>query len=419
MKYMKPLVCKLQISYKRLKKQLWAIITDAFAAIGVLVTIAEAANEVFNYQGIFEFYRMHVWWITPVIMIVCVFKNWDHLNYTVRIADLPDVTITLKVCDVLKNEGAVIIPTNSTFDTVMDDEFISEGSIQGQYQIRFFKNRFYELDKKLEDGLVGKTYVELKDDRKHNKKRYPIGTVSRINEKNKRAYFLADSDIDPKGHPIDVDASDVSQALSSLWNELHREGNSEAYSIPLIGTGKARAKDVSRDEVIQQIILSFLAASKDHKITEKLIICIFPGDFEKIDWDSLCEFLKYQSQYANVKPVETKPIGTAENSPKVITYNGEYEIEDSDDISDQPKLPPAQGQLTEKEQMMVTLLTGNKMSRSQISEAMGLSMAQTNHLLRGLLDSEIVICEGSKSKKRFFVPNPKRQLTSDSDHQYF
>ena len=58
------------------------------------------------------------------------------------------------------------------------------------------------------------------------------------------------------------------------------------------------------------------------------------------------------------------------------------------------------------------------MSRSQISEAMGLSMAQTNHLLRGLLDSEIVICEGSKSKKLFFVPNPKRQLTSDYDHKY-
>lgn len=70
-----------------------------------------------------------------------------------------------------------------------------------------------------------------------------------------------------------MDATDVSKALTSLWRDLGKNGNSEPYSIPLIGTGKARAKDVSRNEVAKLIILSFLASSKEHKITESLTIC--------------------------------------------------------------------------------------------------------------------------------------------------
>lgn len=376
---------------------------DIFASVGVLVMIAEAASEVFNYQGLFKFYRIYIWPIAAVIILGCVWKNRDKPKQTVKIADSPDITITLKVCDALKNEGAVIIPTNSTFDTVMEDEFISEGSLQGQYQNKYFRGRISELDKKISDGLTGKKCIVLKDGRKHNKKQYPIGTVSRVSEKNKRAYFLADSDIDPQGHPVDVDASDVSEALTGLWYDLGRKGNSEPYSIPLIGTGKARAKDVSRNEVVQQIILSFLAASKEYKITESLTICIHPLDFEKIDWDGLCEFLKYQSQYANIKPADVRPIGTAETTPKVIAYESEYETEECDDDVSQIASCLEKKRLYEREQKLITLLTGNKLSRAEISEAMGLSMVSTNLLLKRLQDRNAIISEGSTKQRKFYA----------------
>lgn len=391
------------ISAKRLSKRLWRIFTDVFATIGVLVMIAEAASDVFNYQGLFGFYRTHIWSIVAIILIGCVWKNWDRLKYTVKIANSSDITITLRVRDALKNKGAIIIPTNSTFDTVMEDEFISEGSLQGQYQMKYFRGRIPELDTKILEGLTEKKYVVLNDGRKHNSNRYPIGTVSRVNEKNKRAYFLADSDIDPQGHPIDVDATDVSKALTSLWRDLGKNGNSEPYSIPLIGTGKARAKDVSRNEVAKQIILSFLASSKEHKITESLTICIHPGDFEKIDWDGLCEFLKYQSQYANIKPANVGAIGTAETTTEEIAYEAEYETEECDEDTTQSTNHFERSEISNHEQKMVTLLTGNKLSRTEIAEAMGLSMTSTNRLLKRLQDADVILSEGSSKQKRFFV----------------
>ena len=400
---MNSLICKFKISAWRLRKRVCAIITDLFAAVGILVMIGEAASNIFSYQGFLIFYRLYAWWILVLLVVGCVGKNWDYLKYTVKIKDSPDVTVSLKVCDALKNEGAIIIPTNSTFDTDMNDEFISKVSLQGQYQTKYFKGKTAELNKKIEYGLIGKSYVELNDGRKYKNKRYPIGTVSRVTEKNKRAYFLVDSDINPKGIPINVDAGTISQALTSLWSNIHREGNNEPYSIPLIGTGKARAKDISRNEAVQQIILSFLAASKDHKITECLTICIYPEDFEKIDWDGLCEFLKYQSQYANVRPSEIEPFGIAETTPLEIGAICNDEILEND--CSQADFYKEERALSKRERMILTLLNGNKMSVSEIAEAMGLSIIGTNLILRRLVDEGVVVSERAHGKKRFLVPN--------------
>lgn len=387
---------KMIISAKRLGKRLIRIITDIFAVIGFIVMLAEAASEIFGYGGLFEFYKNYFGWIIGVIVIGCVWKNWDRLKMTVRITDSPDVTISLQICDALKGKDAVIIPTNTTFDTKMDDEFISEGSIQGQYQLKYFKKRLLDLDKKITDGLDGKAYITLNDGRDSKNKRYMIGTVCRISEKNRRAYFLADSDINAKGIPIDVDASDISMSLVSLWDTLAIEGNQEPYRIPLLGTGKARAKDASRNEVVREIILSFLAATKEHKITESLTICIHPKDFDKIDWDALCEFLKYESQYTNLKPMFSKPSGVEEKTPSVVKLR-DKEIEDdtSEYDPDNTVVPHLQDLvLTEKEKLMITILQGNEMKKTEVAAAMGLTMNATTRILSKLQSAGLVQSKG-------------------------
>lgn len=406
-------VCKLQISGKRLVKNTWRIFRDAFAAIGVLIAIAEIISEVFEEQKLFTFYRENYWWICFLILIGCVCKNWPRLEFSVQIKDSPDVSITIKVGNVLNNEGAVIIPTNSTFDTIMADEFISPQSVQGQFQLRYFRDKPSDLDNALTEGLRGKEPVELKDGRTTKTSRYPIGTVSRINAKGKRVYFLADSDINKKGIPVDADAEDVAKALDGLWNTLRDEGNTETYSIPLLGTGKARVKDASRLDVAQQIILSFLAATKNSKITENLIICIHPKDYENCHWDELCEFLRYQSQYSNVKPIESVSIGTAEDTPEIVKYKGEYEIHDVETETSASTV--ANNGLSEKEQLLVTLLTGNKMSRAQIAEAMGLSMVSTNRMISTLLAKKQVEAVGPRMNQRFYVPRNKSCFDGESE----
>lgn len=139
-------------------------------------------------------------------------------------------------------------------------------------------------------SLKGKEHIKLTG-RTTNLNQYPIGTVARISYGRKRAYFLAEADINEEGIPINTDASNIVLALVSLWDYLIEHGNQEYYSIPLLGTGRAGVGNLSREDIIKEIVLSFIMASKDKKITENLIICIHPCDFEKIDWDEVCEYL--------------------------------------------------------------------------------------------------------------------------------
>lgn len=276
--------------------------------------IAEFSDEVFDYQGLFSVYNKHFWCGAIIVLALSIYFNREKLIKKVTIANSSDISIVLKVCDVLNNPGAVIIPTNTTFDTSTRDDFISKNSVQGQYQEKYYRNNLALLNKKIEAGLKGKSYVSLKDGRKSKKKRYDIGTVCRISEEGKkRAYFVADSDINNKGIPINVDAANISQTLVKLWDTLAFEGNQEAYSIPLIGTGKAKVKDASRDEIARETIISFLAATREHKITDTLYICISPNDLETIDWDGLCIFLEYQSSFSNIYSNSKSNESTAED----------------------------------------------------------------------------------------------------------
>lgn len=399
------MVYKNIISAKRVEKRIIVIIKDMLTAIGALVMIAEAALEIFGYAEVFAFYKNCFWWLIGTITIACIWKNWDRLSFTVNIKDSPDVNITLKVCDALNNQGAIIIPTNTTFDTKMDDEFISKGSIQGQYQLKYFKDRISDLDNRLEAGLSGKNYTTLNDKRKSKTKRYPIGTICRISENGKRAYFLADSDINEYGIPIDVDANNISIALVRLWESLAEEGNHEPYSIPLLGTGKARVKDASREEIVKRIVLSFLAATKSHKVTENLTICIHTNDYGKVDWDELCEFLRYQSQYANIKSLRASVTGKEDQTSSVVELRKETIIDD--DNTDNNILVNKHSLdtgLVEKERLVVTLLMGNEMNRADIAAALGLSMNATNRILQKLVDAGVIQSKGARLNRVYYCP---------------
>lgn len=397
----------ISILIKRQWKRARKIIKCALSILGGLVTIAEAVNEIFGYQGLFQLYREKVLIIIIIVIAVSIIKKFDNLEFNKKIKGYSDVSITLKVCNALENEGAIIIPTNSTFDTTMVDDFISEKSLQGQYQSRYFKNALLELDQLIEQGLTDKQYVKINDGRKTKTKRYPIGTVSKVSGDNvkKRAYFLVDSDININGIPEEIDVSEVTKALVCLWDSLNGIGNMETYSIPLIGTGRAKVKNASRDEVIKEIVISFLAASRERKITENLIICVHPADFEKIHWDRLCKFIEYQCTFANINNRSSVVIGNQEETPDKVTLglekmNPDFDFDDMDDETEESNrkslkccselgttdfLTQQDELVSRREYKMLSILTGNQLGIHDIAQAMGLPMESTCCVLKRLV----------------------------------
>ena len=296
---MKNLVYKIWYAFLRTIRLQWkSIISMFFALIGAAFTIAEILNNVFETPIGFNIMRRYTAEGLFLSFVICIILNWKSLSFSCFLENA-DTKITLRVCDIFAQNGALVIPTNTTFDTSIDDEFISIKSVQGQYQEKYYRNALSNLNRGLSYSLQETSYILLYDGRLTNTKRYPIGTTAKVSRGLQHDYFLAIADINKHGKPENVTFENITTALVSFWQHLNEFGHIETIRMPIIGTGRAGLKDASRDKIIQEIIFSFVLAAREMKVTENLVICIHPADFahKNLHWDDLCDYLKYTCKY--------------------------------------------------------------------------------------------------------------------------
>ena len=244
----------------------------------------------FDYKGLLV--------LLAISLICSIIKNRPKLQRKFTIKNR-DINITIVVGDIFKQDGAKVIPTNTTFDTCKDDEFISIRSIQGQFQEKYFKNNLGTLDSMIKESLRESKISEIVNDgRKTKVERYECGTVSKITCMNERYYLLALADVNKNGTP-QAKYENILIALQGLWDFLAENRHIENLVVPIIGTGRAGIAEATRMKVIKDTILSFVAVSSEVKITNNLVLCIHPNDLKgnKIDIDEIFEYVEYTSKY--------------------------------------------------------------------------------------------------------------------------
>ena len=106
----------------------------------------------FDYRGLLILFT--------ISLILSIIKNWPKLQRKFTIKNR-DINITIVVGDIFKQRGSKVIPTNTTFDTCMEDEFISIHSIQGQFQEKYFKKNLSTLDTMIKESLKENTIIKL------------------------------------------------------------------------------------------------------------------------------------------------------------------------------------------------------------------------------------------------------------------
>lgn len=133
-------------------KNIWPVIKkdiiSILAYLGTIVTVNEvlACFKIDISQAI-----LGISLILRIIVIIIV--NWPRKEYIFNIKDR-DIKIILKIGNILKEKNAIIVPTNSTFDTNMENDFISIHSVQGQVQEKYFKNNISTLDYLIEKDFI-------------------------------------------------------------------------------------------------------------------------------------------------------------------------------------------------------------------------------------------------------------------------
>ncbi len=220
-----------------------------------------------------------------------------------------DVEIEIAVGDLFDLPDALILGTNTTFDTRISRELISERSVQGTF-IKQFYGDDVQLDRELSLQLADIPSEKLQGSRVGKAERFPMGTCVRLNLKQRTAYLVAINDINEHGVASGT-FNDLKESLAKLWVFIGRRGLKDSLAMPVLGTGFSRLSQ-TREEVVREIIRSFIAACSEKTFADKLTIVITPHDVTKynISLDELGFFLRHECHYASFSTDNQQAIGT-------------------------------------------------------------------------------------------------------------
>jgi hypothetical protein len=269
-----------------------AAVVEALAALGLVAAIGYPLGQAFGpVPG----------WLVPVAPLACLgwagVRAWRAVRAATvqREFQYPPVTVRVRVGDLLDEEGHVVVGFADTFDTsTVDNRVISSASLQGQLLARRFGSDRRRLDKELQAALsdVAPVAAESRDAKRWGKLgRYPIGTVAVLSGPGRHVFAVAYGRM---GNDLVASSTvdDLWLSLSKLWAAIHRHGERLPVAMPIIGSGLARIDNLSHQNLLKLILLSFMARSRQQRICHEFVVVVHPADAGRIDLGEISAFLR-------------------------------------------------------------------------------------------------------------------------------
>lgn len=249
-----------------------------FAVVGALWTLMEILDFL-NIYAKDQYSRRFIFVLLAVALIVVIVTRRPLSRFRYKLPRR-DLSIEVRIGDVLDCPGERIISSNTTFDTDVASGLISQNSVQGQATVKYFQGNIVDLNRQLDDALAHEAF-DLVDGKPGKPKRYPIGTVARVRAHGQNLYFIAMAHINEHGTAVS-DIKMIEQSLEKLWVYMATRGELGDIIIPLVGTGRGRV-EIPRKKLVEKIAQSFLDASRKSVFSNKLVIVIHPSDAANFD----------------------------------------------------------------------------------------------------------------------------------------
>ena len=192
--------------------------------------------------------------------------------------------------DLFEQQVDLVIGFSDTFDTSIP-HIIQPTSVQGQFMARIYGNDIIKLDADI--GAALETVKPIGTVNKTGKTdRYSIGTVALLRENLRRYYCLSYTSLN-ENNKAQGTVDGIWRSLDSLWRCIASHGNGQPVAIPVIGGGLSRISQIlPAQDSIRFIALSFILASRDEHVCERLDIVVRPQDAKNLDNLELQSFLR-------------------------------------------------------------------------------------------------------------------------------
>lgn len=248
------------------------------------------------------------WWVFLIAGVgMAVYACLPKLSVQCKLKDR-DVSIKIAIGDLFSFKGALIVGTNTTFDTRISRAEIDEFSVQGQFTRKYYGDHT-ALDVELRNQLA-QFEPEILPTRNGKNLRYGIGTIAKLIPKGRTGYFVAICDINEHGIAGGT-FDDLKQALAQLWIFIGNHAGKEPIIMPVLGSRFMRLKP-NRQVITQEIIKSFIAACSEKTFCEELTIVLAEKDVRKskVDLQALGDYLRHLCTYTEFAVDTTERIGT-------------------------------------------------------------------------------------------------------------
>lgn len=283
------------------------IFSSIFQLIGVLLSLIKVGEYFFGDQEWFKKTADFSFPIFLFILIILIVRARPRFTISKRIIGT-DVDIEIKIKDIFSSNKAIIIGCNTTFDISVRKNIIDAKSIQGQYLRQYFEEEV-ELEELVEQELRKLSPSNITQQLK-NINEYKIGTTIAVGKKRK-AYLVAIAKLNAY-NTAETDDNSFLGSLPKMWSEIRSKGNMENLDCPILGSGFARL-NIKRQQLLIELIRSFIVATRDGKLTEKITFYISHGDFKKghINMKELKQLLEYEcTQFYTPSVGAVAPKGT-------------------------------------------------------------------------------------------------------------
>lgn len=215
---------------------------------------------------------------------ICAIIWGVFLSNKITVFSEDDVQIVVKYDDLMKiafprkqkEERIVVIAVNCCFDTEISQDLIREQTVHGQFLKQFVSNEF---EKQCLDNAIEKSMLEFdvipkqleRSEKRYGKlKRYPLGSVARINGKNGVTFFLlalTEFDKECKAH---CDKHQYVECILKLFEYYDSHGQGmDMYLYPM-GTSMART-GLTRNEALETVV-TLTKISKEHLKSKTTIV---------------------------------------------------------------------------------------------------------------------------------------------------
>ncbi|MDD2876446.1 MAG: DUF6430 domain-containing protein [Acidiphilium sp.] len=215
--------------------------------------------------------------LVAIVIVVVTRRPVSRITYRVPGRDY---TFEVKIGDLLKESGDVVISSNTTFDTNIASGLIAPDSLQGQLAVTVFQSNTDAIDRQLDAGLQNVPCTD-RTDAPGKTREYAIGTVAKVGVPGKTYYFVAMSQLNEHGTAKST-VRGVEDALDGVWKFIANQGELRTLVLPLMGTGRG-CLAIPRKKMIERIAQSFADASKEKVFSNRLVIVVRPEDAERFD----------------------------------------------------------------------------------------------------------------------------------------